>query len=147
MTNIITAVINVLLLSLAVEAITEIITSSELMNPLRQRIRRLAYTSPPTDNTNTRAYAWLDKLISCGYCTSVWVALIVCIWFDYAIVRDKYISVVIMAFAIHRISNWIHVLYEIVRKGRISSMELALSLEDNSYGTDRESTAEGATEA
>lgn len=139
-------IVNILLIALSVEAITEILTTSEIMRPLRLGIKKLAYINPPRENLQTCIFTWVDKLISCGYCSSVWISFFVCIWLDYRIVEDKYINLFIVTVAIHRLSNWIHVLYELIRKGRINSVEIALSLEDK-YGTDGESFVEGATEA
>lgn len=147
MIDILQLITSISLLSLAVEAITEIITSSDIMSPLRQWIKDKAYTYPPSDNTITRSYAWLDKLISCGYCTSVWISGALCIWSDIKIVGYAVIDTVIVVFAVHRLSNWLHVAYELIRKGRVGSMEVDVRLKDVKDGTNGEGSAEGTAEA
>jgi len=138
--------LSIILLSLAVEAVTEIITSSEIAKPVHAMIYRLAFTNPPVDTMATRIWSWAYKLITCGYCTSVWVSLLVCLLLSHTIMHE-YINIVILVFVIHRLSNWIHVIYELVRKGRVNTLDIALSVEEKSDGGIRESITEGGPEA
>lgn len=146
MIEILHLIVNIILLALAVEAITEIITSSEIMSPLRLLIREKAFPYPPEDDIQTRFYAWLDKLISCGYCTSVWISALISVWYDYVMVNSRWMSTIILIFAIHRLANWIHVLYELIRKGRVGSLEVDLRVKDGEDGTNGAGSVEGTTE-
>jgi hypothetical protein len=72
------AILTILLLVIATEAITEIITSSILVAPIQTKWRTWAYPldQPPT-GVFQRILVFIDKLWNCGYCASVWVAAIV----------------------------------------------------------------------
>lgn len=75
-------ILNFILLIIAVEAVTEIIVSSELFKPLRLMV------SPMDD--------------FCGYCMSVWVAGFF-IYFE-----SPLITTLIYIFAAHRLANLFH---------------------------------------
>ena len=140
--NIAFILIKIFGLSLAVEAITEIITTSDIMAPMRESIRKLAYTIPPEENGTTKLFSWVDRLISCGYCTSVWVSAFTSIWDPVELTGYRFVDALLMIFLIHRVANWLHVIYELIRKGRVSSVDLALKIEDQD-GTDGKGYAEG----
>lgn len=86
--------IEFILAIIAVEAITEIIVSSQIAEPLR---KWCYYNS-----------SFLHKLINCGYCTSVWisafVALLILGFTGLPIIAEYFILV----FALHRLSNIWH---------------------------------------
>ena len=128
--NVYFILIQILGLSITVEAITEIITTSEIMAPAREFIRKAAYTTPPTDDGITRLFKWTDRLVSCGYCTSVWVSAFISIWDPVAFTGYRLVDAIIMIFLIHRISNLLHVVYEFIRKGRVNSVDFSLKIED-----------------
>lgn len=121
-------------ISIVVEAVTEIITSSELTKPLRGWWSRLTYSidEPPQDTYYQSFKIWFDKLIGCGYCTSVWVAGFFNIWSPNVLTGDNFVDWLINTFSTHRIATWIHVIYELVRKGRVQSHEISLKL-DNQF--------------
>lgn len=131
---------NVLLLSLATEAVTEIITTSELFEPLRAKWKRWAYNteSPPSDTYIQQLKIWFDKLISCGYCTSVWVAAFFAFWSPKPNLGFLPIAWLCMVFVLHRLANWIHVVYTLVMRGRVRTYDLLIKMpgdtEDGSNG-------------
>lgn len=134
-------ILQLLILIIAAEAITEIITSSEITVPLRRQIKMWAYPldEPPVDTFWQKFKVWLDKLISCGYCSSVWVSFFLA-WFAQPIFDNKIINVFVHTFMIHRMSNYYHVIYEIVRKGRVKTYDLLLKInEDEVNGISGES--------
>jgi hypothetical protein len=89
--------IELLLLIIFVEAVTEIITTSSIMSKFRNM---LSYSD------------FLGELIHCGYCTSVWVAASVA-WIDPLAVSNQFwINYVITLFVLHRLSNVLHELVE-----------------------------------
>jgi len=112
-----------LLIIIAVERVTEIITTSEVFAPIRNCVKKCAYRySDPSEISNYRKFLiWVDKLISCGYCTSVWVALVFVLVF-----MDKDITLIINVFAVHGLSNLYHSIFELVRRGRVNTHDLVL---------------------
>ena len=127
----------ILLGTIAVEAITEILVDSNLFASLRSALYPKIYSEPNTNNWRSRLLdlvinlrLWLFELFKCGYCTSVWVAGFVAFatlgvykqpFFDHLSVEIKWMSI---AFVLHRMSNWLHVLYEYVRKGRVVTVDV-----------------------
>lgn len=142
------SVIVLLILSIVVEAISEIITSSEIIRPLRDLVKRHTYSidAPPPDTFYQLAKVWFDKLISCGYCVSIWVAGFLALWvhIDYT-GGNGFINWLITTFVTHRLANSYHVVYELVRKGRVATYDIELKLGE-SYGDDGEGSPEGSSE-
>ena len=135
-----------LLLVIACEAVTEIITASEITNPIRSWWKKYTYKLdiPPDDTFIQKVKIFLDKLISCGYCTSVWVAMPLAFFSPFTL---SVIWWMIMVFVIHRLSNWLHVVYELVRKGRVNTHDLLVKLTvEQENGSVREDSSEEYTE-
>jgi hypothetical protein len=136
----------IFLISVAVEAVTEIITSSELTEPLRKKWKEWTYPldGPPPDNFTQKAKVWFDKLISCGYCTSVWVGGFFGIWAPKYGTGSWLIDWLLITFVLHRIATWLHVVYELVRKGRVRTYDLEVKMQDSEEYDG--SVGEGTTE-
>lgn len=83
------------------EAITEIITKSELFSPIRTRVFKKA-----KDN---KVFDWLHSLLDCGYCFSVWSGFFVAIVFfrDVGLIHPS-IDWFFVAIVLHRLSNMFH---------------------------------------
>lgn len=83
------------------EALTEIITKSEIFQPFRASIFKLGKQS--------KIFEWIHNLLDCGYCFSVWVGCAVAFLFleDFGLVH-KYVDWFIMGIFIHRLSNVFH---------------------------------------
>ena len=126
----ITVFLVTIFLSVAVEAVTEILTSSELTDPLRKKWKELTYSldEPPFNTCSQKFKVWFDKLISCGYCTSVWVAGFFGIWAPKLDLGGPVINWLIITFVLHRFSTWFHVGYELIRKGRVRTFDLEIQL-------------------
>lgn len=145
-----TDILAILFLSIAVEAITEILTSSELTNPLRKKWKEWTYPldTPPPDTFFQNFKVYFDKLISCGYCTSVWVAGFLGIWTPKFDLGSSVVDWLVITFVLHRFSTLFHVVYELIRKGRVKTFDLEIQLTNrNEYsegnnGSIRESTPE-----
>lgn len=143
-------VLVVLLLSIVVEAVTEILTSSELTNPLRKKWKEWTYPlyAPPPDTFFQNFKVYFDKLISCGYCTSVWVAGFFGIWAPKFNLGNLVVDWLAIIFVLHRFSTLFHVIYELVRKGRVKTFDFEIQLTNRSEnseennGSIRESTPE-----
>ena len=144
--------VSIFLLSIAVEAATEILTSSELTNPLRKKWKKWTYPldAPPEDTYIQHFKVWFDKLISCGYCTSVWVAGFFGIFTPKLDLGHWIINWLIITFVLHRLATWIHVIYELVKKGRVKTydFEVQLKIQDpeKNDGSIRESPLEESAE-
>jgi hypothetical protein len=83
--------------ALVTEAITELVIKSEIFKPFREIIFKLG--------------SWFEKLFTCGYCFSVWAALLVVLVFPATVLHVSDIIGVDMGIAvliIHRLSNVIH---------------------------------------
>ena len=81
---------NWLITIIAIEALVELLISSEILISIRIYLTRL---SPN----------FLGKLFTCGYCMSVWVAIIL------VLISGNYIGdLIIKILALHRLSNVVH---------------------------------------
>lgn len=148
--------LTIAILVLAVEAVTEIFTSSELTEPFRQAWKQHTYPldRPPPTGIWQYVKVWFDKLISCGYCTSVWTAAFFAIWAP-TLFEHTFVNWLCFVFVLHRLANWVHVTFELVKKGRVKThdLEVLLKMQDdeedseNENGIPGESTSKGAAEA
>ncbi len=132
---------------IACEAVTEILTSSDITAPFRNKFKNWLYRPdrPPSHGFVQHCAVWVDKLVNCGYCTSVWVA-----GFFAFYLPNNYISNcwwgswLLSVFVIHRLSNWLHVVYEWVRRGRVLSLEVRTgAIEDGPMAGPGEGQIEG----
>lgn len=97
----------------AVEALTELIVASQFTFPIRDWFSRI---SEPKGFWQ-KLRAWVGYLLNCGYCTSVWVAMLAAGFFvpvpDYAICAKYSIPIyIIKVLIIHRLSNLMHELFK-----------------------------------
>lgn len=78
------------------ELITELIVKSVIFRPVRERLKSLN--------------GWFKELLSCGYCTSVWVAFGVAILLQlaYNLTGWFLVDLGLTAFVVHRLSNYLH---------------------------------------
>lgn len=134
----------ILLLSLATEAITEIITTAKITDPLRAYIFAWAFRDTTKSDVSRNIMAGVHGLISCGYCTSVWVAGAAAI-VGPNIVGVPVVNWILSAAIIHRISNWIHVVYELVRKGRVRSHDVVIKYVGDDDGSIAEIVGQAGT--
>ena len=79
------------------EAITQLITKSELFKPIRKFFFK---------KRENRFCSWIHDLLDCGYCTSVWVGLgvVACMLFVNNIVLNVFFAGIVL----HRLSNVLH---------------------------------------
>lgn len=94
------------------EAVTEVVTKSEIFTPFRALIFRIG--------KKVKIFEWLHRLLDCGYCFSVWAGL-----FASGLILSKCFTVDIIflivwfvfGIVIHRLSNlWHDVLDYLSRK-------------------------------
>jgi len=115
-------------LVIAVEAISEIITSSKLTEPIRGMLFKAAFGDgePPEPSIKQSVQTFFYNLLDCGYCTSVWVAAFAA-FFAPKLFAPSFFNWLLSVFIIHRLSNWLHVFYELIRKGRVWSFDVVTS--------------------
>ncbi len=83
------------------EAITEIVTKSELFEPLRSKVFNLGQKN--------KFFHWLHSLLDCGYCFSVWSGMLVALLFfkDIDLLHWS-LDWIFVAIILHRTSNLFH---------------------------------------
>jgi hypothetical protein len=134
-----------LLLVVATEAVTELIVDAKVFDGWRLKIRQKAYPRieegqalPPPQKT----WVFLAEAINCGYCTSVWVALgwglftpDIIHWGGgcFGLFSCWLINWLLSAVVLHRFSNWFHVLFSLVKKGRVKTYDIELKAQPISY--------------
>lgn len=146
--TVLTFLVITFVVSVVVEAVTEILVASELTDPLRRKWKEWTYPlgGPPPNTYLQKFKVWFDKLISCGYCTSVWVAGFFGIWspkFDFGYWLINWLVVV---FFLHRIATWIHVVHELIKKGRVKTHDLEVKVLIQDSEIDDGTIGEGPTE-
>ena len=93
-----------LLATIAVEAIVEIVIASELFSPLHFWLFK--------KSENNRVIGFVNKLMSCGYCFSVWVAAGVAWMLPGSPSGIAVVDTILKIFVLHRLSNLIHELFK-----------------------------------
>lgn len=127
---------NLILFSVVVEAITEIIVAAKITDNFPRKFIKLRAhplldedEPPPPVTVGRKIFIFLDDLLSCGYCTSVWVAGIANLFMP-QIFSPLLISWIATTMITHRMSNWLHILYSLVKNGRIKTYDILLNLGD-----------------
>lgn len=116
-----------LILIVATERATELIVSSKIFEPLRSIIKRWAYNSdePPSDTILQEFKVMFDYLVNCGYCVSVWMGALFGLFatrhFD-----SIFVSWFTSALFLHGMANLYHVIYELVKRGRVKTYDIIL---------------------
>jgi len=90
-------ILTLLLIVIATEAITEILVKSELFEPLRKYLF--------SRSVDSKVFKFFHDLLDCGYCTSVWIAFFLFIFFMFI---PEIMFFVCLVFVIHRLSNVWH---------------------------------------
>jgi len=72
-------ILTLLLIVIATEAITEILVKSELFEPLRKYLF--------SRSVDSKVFKFFHDLLDCGYCTSVWIAFFLFIFFMFIVSR------------------------------------------------------------
>lgn len=91
-----------MIIIIAVEAVTEIIINGSIFDQIRAKIALNA------QNSNNMVIGFINDLISCGYCFSVWVAALFAFFAPGDISGFLFADFIIKVFSIHRLSNIFH---------------------------------------
>ena len=96
--------LKILMFIIIVEALVELICKSEILERPREWIK---------------SWGWFtNDLLSCYYCTSVWVGMTIApLYF----VNNKYLYIICLGIALHRLSNYLHLLFGILRDFQIDT--------------------------
>jgi len=80
---------------ICVEAITNLLTKSEIFKPFRKFF---------FDRRENKAFRFIHELLDCGYCTSVWVG-----WFvGFLYLKGYLCNLLFIGIGLHRLSNILH---------------------------------------
>lgn len=108
--------IKFLLAIILTEAITEIITKAEIIEPLRQKV----FNRIKEGNF----FEWFHSLVGCGYCVSVWVGWFVALLlFHKSSVIHSYVDWVFIGLILHRLSNVLHFIIDRINKRKFNGEE------------------------
>ncbi len=102
----------VIFLVILTEAITQIITKSELFEPIRKFF---------FDRRKNKFFNWMHSLIDCGYCTSVWVGWFVAISFLF--LKSAVLNVFFIGIVLHRLSNILHFIIDRIDRNSDLNLE------------------------
>ena len=82
------------------EAVTEILTKSEIIRPFRALLFK---------KRQRAVFEWLHDLFDCGYCMSVWVGwFFAVLFFSSGLFFNKYVDWFFIGLILHRLSNITH---------------------------------------
>jgi len=94
-----------LFLIILTEALVELICKAEILERPRNYVK---------------SWGWFTRnLLECYYCTSVWVGLIVAPL--YFMISNTLLFVFCIGIVIHRLSNYLHLLFSILRDHQITT--------------------------
>ncbi len=123
----------ILVFGIIVERITEILVDSTITETLiRGPLKNYLFNAdrPPTAGCLYSLARFCDQLLSCGYCTSVWVGLgiasIAPINFNIAPVLNW----LMVGILLHGIANLYHVLYQLIRRGRVDTRDYNITVSE-----------------
>lgn len=103
----------VLSLVIFTEAITELVTKSEIFSPIRKFF---------FDRKQNSFCAAIHILLDCGYCMSIWVGLFSAYVFYF--VDNIFFNVLFMGIILHRLSNILHFVIDRINKGHDLNLDL-----------------------
>ena len=110
-------IIQILIIILNVEAVTNLLSKSELFKPLRESLFNLS------NNRGSKFAGFLHDLIDCPYCTSVWVSIfyVSCVYitanFPLFSASFIYFCAIIV---LHRLANIVHHIIDRIDKNNSS---------------------------
>lgn len=92
---------------LATEAATNLLTKSEFSSKLIKK--------PLFKYRENKVCKFLHDLLDCGYCTSVWMAIVPAYWY---VGSDEWLTLGIFVLIIHRLSNVLHFAIDLLDEKR-----------------------------
>lgn len=101
---IIATLIDMITAVIATEAITQLLTKSEFSTRFIKK--------PLFNMRGNKFFGFIHDVLDCGYCTSVWAAILPAIWFFTDPGGPKFLDVIIYILVLHRLSNMLHFLID-----------------------------------
>jgi len=97
--------LNILMLALAIEAATNLITKSEFSTRFIK--------APLFKLRHIKVFNFIHDILDCGYCTSVWVAFL---FAGFSFIEEfKYVVLILI---LHRLSNILHFIIDLIDEKR-----------------------------
>lgn len=92
------------------EAVTELITKADMFEPVRQKL----FNKIEEGNI----FEWINLLMGCGYCSSVWVGwfMALILFHNDVFVFSKYVDWFFIGLILHRFSNILHFIIDRINK-------------------------------
>lgn len=120
------------LLVIWTEAATEILVAAKITDSFRAYIFRRAFpeaaegvSDPPIGPTFWR---FVNEVFACGYCMSVWVAIGSALFAPRWLLPNSwygfFFNWLLMVFVLHRTCNYLHVVFSLVKKGRVKTYDI-----------------------
>lgn len=139
--------IHFLLLVIAVEAMSEILVAAKITDGFRRWLFLKAAPEVPEDwpeGKDPPKGCWLfrfwNDVLKCGYCTSVWVAGLAAVLSPLHLSGCPFANWLVSLLVIHRLSNLFHIGLMLVKKGRVGTYDMEVTvkgLHDGSSGETR----------
>ena len=112
----IASVLDMLMGVIAVEAITQLLTKSEFS---------IRFIKKPLFNKREKKFfGFLHDILDCGYCTSVWAAIIPAIWLITDPGGPIILDIIITLLVLHRLSNVLHFIIDWIDEKRTRDLDL-----------------------
>jgi hypothetical protein len=108
--------IDLIIAALATEAMTNLLTKSEFS---------IRFIKEPLFKSRFRALKFVHDILDCGYCTSVWAAIVPTLWFF-----TDHFDFVITILVLHRLANVLHFTIDWLDKKRPRDLDYTSKGED-----------------
>lgn len=132
-------ILYLLLFSCASEALAELMVDSKFSEKLfRGPWKRWIYPTdaPPPDTLLQHVKVFIDDLWNCGYCTSVWTSGFLALFIPVRWPIYWPLNWIIITLIIHRFANWLHMVYELIRRGRVRTYDLMVKMIEDGEQSD-----------
>lgn len=128
-------------LVIAVEAATEILVDAKITDGFRAWLFRKAMPEVPEGWPDDQPipvgnafYRFTNDLLSCGYCTSVWVAFAAACFSPVEVTSWWVPNWLINSLLLHRLSNLFHIGLMLVKKGRVRTYDMEVTVKRSNDG-------------
>ncbi len=138
-------VAHLLLLVIAVEALTEILVDAEITKGFRRWLFLKAAPEVPEDHPAGKdppigpwVFRFANDVFKCGYCASVWVAMPAALLSPIQLGGHWSVNWLVSLLVIHRLSNLFHIGLMFVKKGRVKTYDMEITVKGLRNGSSGE---------
>lgn len=139
-------VLRFLLLVIWTEAVTEILVAARITDGLRAYIFKKAFPEAPDGLPEGEDppigpgfWRFANGVLTCGYCTSVWVAMGSALFAPRWLLPQEwygfFFNWLLMVFVLHRTCNYLHVVFSLIKKGRVKTHDIELKVQVQDDGS------------